>query len=594
MQTDSSNQSLAGDGVLSRHHSGQHHAGQHRVWLWRGVLTIFVGAVLLLAWRARNTPFEQVDWAFENSGAIFVWIRGLVWREFAVLGLALALGWLTPLACRPLATPHRPRRLVIGLGCIGFGLITIGVCLAVARQTPPAIDAMVLPLASYCVGIQLGWATRRGTVPLLWSLALVTILALIGIAAVTTFVGMAISDVPLRLETEAMGTAEKRALAQRIRDTRRGEGESRELQLEDAEINGLIEAVLSRGGARGQATLHFQHNRFVAATSMALPGRSDRFVNAQLDASLAIDNGAFQFDVLHLKVGRLTLPAPARHLLSAFIHSMLLDDPQIRRVIVAVDTLRPQPGAIRVVLQPGAIHRQVVPALVHLLWNRPDVAHETQLHLKHLVDVHDRMPRDADRFGTLIEAAFRMARERSTNRDPRIENRAAISALAILLGHPDLEPFVGEVFDDELRARAKKVLGTVTLRGRRDLPRHFWVSALLVLLSNEATSDRVGLMKEKLDSQRGGSGFSFVDMLANMAGNRFAIIATQDAAKAAALQSELATGFDVDAFFPPWDGLPEDIPADELQTRFGGPGGHGFRDVVGEIQRRLDALPNDW
>jgi len=54
-----------------------------------------------------------------------------------------------------------------------------------------------------------------------------------------------------------------------------------------------------------------------------------------------------------------------------------------------------------------------------------------------------------------------------------LENRAAIFALAILLGHLDLEPFVGELLEPDLRAQASRIVGTVTLRGRKDWTRHF-------------------------------------------------------------------------------------------------------------------------
>ena len=135
------------------------------------------------------------------------------------------------------------------------------------------------------------------------------------------------------------------------------------------------------------------------------------------------------------------------------------------------------------------------------------------------------------------------------------------------------------------------MVGTVALRGRRDWTRHFWVSAALVLLSNEATSDRIGLLKEQLDSQDGGSGFSFADMLANAAGTRFAIAAIRDQSSARAMQARLARGFDLDAFFPPADGLPENIPAAEFQKRYGGVSGPRYQAIVDEINRRLDTLP---
>jgi hypothetical protein len=58
------------------------------------------------------------------------------------------------------------------------------------------------------------------------------------------------------------------------------------------------------------------------------------------------------------------------------------------------------------------------------------------------------------------------------------------------------------------------------------------------------------------------------------------------------MQARLVRGFDLDEFFPPADGLPENISAAEFQSRYGGVGGRGYQAIVDEINRRLDALPN--
>jgi len=65
----------------------------------------------------------------------------------------------------------------------------------------------------------------------------------------------------------------------------------------------------------------------------------------------------------------------------------------------------------------------------------------------------------------------------------------------------------------------------------------------------------------------------------------------RDQSSARAMQARLARGFDLDAFFPSANGLPEDIPAAEFQSRYGGVGGPGYRALVDEINRRLEALP---
>ena len=565
-----------------------------RIWIWRAILALYLVYLVWRAWQARNAPFVQIDWAFQSSDELIAWLRGLARREVVVFGLSFGLGLLTPPARRPAtAARDRTRRWLLWLCWCGFGLATIALCFAIAWNEVPPFGPLLLPFLSYLVGIRLSSAALRGPRSFAWAAGQLGMLLLLLLATGAAMAGKTLSTASMDFEISGMGMATKRQLAQRIRDTRPLDGQPRHLHLTDAEINAVVNSALGRGVGRRRASVHFEPSMFTALASLEVPRRlgEGQFLNVQLAGRLSIDEGRLHLGMEELRLGSLSVPAVLLRLLSSSVYAMLMDDPQIRRIIEAVVTLNTEPGAINVAFQPGALSRQVIPALVQLLWERPDVAFETELYLRHLIATYERLPAGGDRFGLLLQAAFTMAAERSTVHDPLLENRAAIFALAILLGHIDLEPFVGELLDPNLRAQAKRVIGTVPLRGRKDWTRHFWVSAALVLLSNEATSDRIGLLKEQLDAEDGGSGFSFADMLANAAGTRFAIAAMRDQSSARAMQARLARGFDLDAFFPPANGLPEDIPAAEFQSRYGGVGGPGYQALVDEINRRLDALP---
>ena len=65
------------------------------------------------------------------------------------------------------------------------------------------------------------------------------------------------------------------------------------------------------------------------------------------------------------------------------------------------------------------------------------------------------------------------------------------------------------------------VLGEPTMRGRRDLAQHFFVSAHLTASTGAEAAQAAGLAKELVDAQRP-SGFSFADLAADRAGARFA------------------------------------------------------------------------
>jgi hypothetical protein len=120
------------------------------------------------------------------------------------------------------------------------------------------------------------------------------------------------------------------------------------------------------------------------------------------------------------------------------------------------------------------------------------------------------------------------------------------------------------------------------------LPKHFWVSAALTVLSDQERSITVGITKELMDAKPGGSGFSFVDLMADQAGNRFAIAATKDDDSARLMQLLLRREITTSDFLPPIEGIPEGMTEAEFQSDYGGLRGKKTTEVVKEIQRRLE------
>jgi hypothetical protein len=106
---------------------------------------------------------------------------------------------------------------------------------------------------------------------------------------------------------------------------------------------------------------------------------------------------------------------------------------------------------------------------------------------------------------------------------------------------------------------------------------------------SDGASDAAGLLKEELDADRGGSGFSFGDLLADRAGTTFAVRATRDNVSARIIQERIARGFRVDEFFPQAADLPEGIPDAELQSHYGGVGGQAYNRLIDEIEQRIAA-----
>jgi len=210
---------------------------------------------------------------------------------------------------------------------------------------------------------------------------------------------------------------------------------------------------------------------------------------------------------------------------------------------------------------------------------------------RHVLEASADVPSGEEGFLRLLEIAFAYAEDNSHGTDAVLPNRAAILALGKILGDDAVALVGGRDLDLGPAADRAALRQRILLGGRADLSQHFWVSAALAALSDEARSLAVGLSKEAMDSTSGGSGFSFVDMAANSAGIRLASAATADSRSARLMQQRIGRGVEVADLMPSIRGLPEGITGEQLQAEFGGLGGDKTRELLGEIDRRIAVLP---
>ena len=217
-----------------------------------------------------------------------------------------------------------------------------------------------------------------------------------------------------------------------------------------------------------------------------------------------------------------------------------------------------------------------------------ELSRDTEARLRQLVAAGPGLPAGEARFGALVQTAFAPPSPDATQGGSVQHNRAAILALGIAAGDERLARYVGLDQRSELVRGASSLRQGTTLRGREDWSRHYALSAALAVLEHPLVSEASGLMKEQLDALTHGSGFSFGDLAADLAGVRFAAAATRSETAAAALQARLQEGFVVDDFFPPAADLPENLTVDQFRGRYGGVGSQRYRQMTGEIEARFD------
>lgn len=199
----------------------------------------------------------------------------------------------------------------------------------------------------------------------------------------------------------------------------------------------------------------------------------------------------------------------------------------------------------------------------------------------------DQIPNGDEGFAKLTELAFLYAEDNSHSADAVHANQAAILALGVILGQERVADIAKRPINQERTIELNQLRNRITLKGRNDLSRHFWVSAALVVLSDSNRAAVVGLGKEMMDATGGGSGFSFVDLMADQAGTMFASAATKNAVNARRIHSLAKKGVVLTDFFPSIEGLPEGIPSDVFQSEYGGLGGKKTRELLSELEQRL-------
>ncbi len=560
-----------------------------------------LSALALLAWAGLlGTTFLDPETRLLGGASLFDLRSGAgvlaVIKGLVVWGVVQAARFVPLGLLAVLAFPDREGRLSRGLRVAlpAFALAVVLASAALAARAGfalPGLFELLVPAAGILLGCWAGLAWRRG-----WWSRLVFLPKLAVVAAGLLLAGFvlawaALEREPAVPEPAPLTSAERRHLVGRFRgkDPRKiPEGEARTLRLSTRELDQLV-AWAAAAGVKARTTVSLVRGGVSGTAAVPMPGTS-RWLNVRASALAGIENGRPSLSVPRLQVGRLSVPPLVLDTLVPVAVAGLRVDRDLRRVLPAVERLALGPDEAVLTYRRVDMPRGLVARLVWGEEASEAMREAVYAQVDRLLEVLPATPEGDARFGRALETAFALARDRAAQGSPVEENRAALLALGVVLGHPRIARAVGEKLDDERVRRVESARGGTTLRGRNDWTRHFSVSGALTVLSAVAPSDVAGLLKEEMDAD-GGSGFSFGDLLADRSGTTFAEVATRDEARAAAVQARLAAGFRTDDFFPAADGLPEGIPDAELQSRYGGVGGALYRRHADEIERRVAACP---
>jgi hypothetical protein len=182
----------------------------------------------------------------------------------------------------------------------------------------------------------------------------------------------------------------------------------------------------------------------------------------------------------------------------------------------------------------------------------------------------------------LLQPLFELARQRSEQGGEAIaENRALLLALGVAVNGSSIKHLIGAAEAATVVTHGRPYL---VLRGRNDLVMHFIISAAITAAGGGGLADNIGVFKE-VDDSRGGSGFSFPDLLADRAGVSFAEVALGD--KAVELQVYMSTRVSEAGYMPGFTQLPEGLMELEFKSRYEDLDSATYALVNKEIEQRI-------
>ena len=554
----------------------------------QALLVVCIGVRLgLVVSDAANPPWPDLTLSkVRDAHQLLSWCQEIALLIVLDAVQSLLLGALLVLSLsRPTAKANRPAILLSFL--CGCGLS----CLLKSIAAGGGLHEWDLMLTAgvTAIGVWLGAAVFRGWTGVL-KLIPQSLMLLIMVGVVLMFAyEKLVSETPAIPPPQQMSWDDKQTLVQRLRRELAHAGPEQgqiRLQLSSTEVDALVNWGISDRKIPVAAGVRMRTGVVDLLVSMPVKVVVAGHLNVRLSLALESQASSLTWYVVEGRVGQVTLPA---HVLNDMLRPVIGEVqliPEIRTLLESMQTVLITEQGLVVEGRRDQLRQALLPLLRRGVQADDVQLSRIQAYCQQAVRVSSRLPEGDLKLARLMRAMFQLADQRSQTADPVQENRAALLALAYLIGNSPAASLIGPVMSADELQLAQRRLGRVTVRGREDLARHMLISCGLVLLSNEQFSATVGLWKERLDAESG-SGFSFVDLLADRVGLRLAQRATSDRNSAETLQFRLREDWDPADLFPVITDLPEGIGQREFQQTYGDGTGEAFRRLEREIDRRI-------
>jgi hypothetical protein len=292
-----------------------------------------------------------------------------------------------------------------------------------------------------------------------------------------------------------------------------------------------------------------------------------------------------------MRVGWLPLPAPIAVWASRKILDRALKDNLGTELMNSVGPVEIGNDLVKVsVDMPATRRNQIAKRAKMAARDFGDVSTTEQVHdyvMALHVAVANGTIKPVNSIAPFLSFVLRRASEKMSTGLNDNEAQAALLALSVYCGHNRFEDIVGDAMPAAVQSRSGGC-HTAQLSGRTDLKLHFVVSAGLHTLSDSGVAFAVGEIKELLDSNAGGSGFSFDDIAADRAGIRFAMRMLEAGPdELSALAAKISNESDI---FPSIQALPSGMAREDFERIYKDVESVAYEQLIAEIDMRLDGV----
>ncbi|MFT5722461.1 MAG: hypothetical protein ACI9W6_002790 [Motiliproteus sp.] len=417
-------------------------------------------------------------------------------------------------------------------------------------------------------------------------------LLLIGVVALGFMLSMALSDQPsvaTPRDTSPQQVYQIKALAQRMLKALKRSSPST-VRVSQAELNS-VSSLVARAYPELLSQFSVDPQGLGLVLSLALPNNPfGRYLSLRLHVPIA----ARQLRIEQLQLGSLRIPDRLLQTLLPRLLDLLFDSGQRETLLLTLRLAQTSPERLTVAIHPPANASEKVRLLLARIQgfssdkpalDNSRISHYYSLLQQQAAGVDPQQWLSVTQF---IAPLFRQLAQQADSEDAHLEAGAALLALAIYLGSPQVEQLTGPVLTEQ--QRQQPVHNRTLLQGRIDLRQHFAVSAALQVLADAGFSHAIGEFKELLDSRKEGSGFSFADLAADRAGTLFAQRASRDPQQAMAFLQLFEPPLRESDLMIAIDTLPEGLTQAEFQTRYQGLQGKGYLALLERIDTELAEL----